>query len=109
MKTRQRLRQRRKISIRKKLRGTVLRPRLVVFRSNKKLYAQIIDDDAQKTLASASASADTIGVAEKFGKEVAAKIKKLNVDSVVFDRGGFRYHGVVKSFADSVRGEGIGF
>ena len=101
-----------RLSIRKKVSGTSERPRLAVFRSNKEIYAQLIDDIAGNTLASAS-SADAKGTkieqATVVGKLIAANAKKAGVDTVVFDRGGFLYHGRVKALADSAREAGLKF
>ena len=101
-----------RFSIRKKVSGTSERPRLAVFRSNKEIYAQLIDDIAGNTLASAS-SADAKGTkieqATAVGKLIANNAKKAGVDTVVFDRGGFLYHGRVKALADSARETGLKF
>ena len=105
-------RKRVKNAIRKKVSGTPERPRLAIFRSNKEIYAQIIDDIAGNTLASASSS-DVKGTkteqASVVGKLIADSAKKVGVDTVVFDRGGFLYHGRVKALADSAREEGLKF
>ena len=105
-------RQRVKHVIRKKISGTSERPRLAVFRSNKEIYAQIIDDVAGNTLASASSS-DAKGTkteqATVVGKLIAETAKKAGIDTVVFDRGGFLYHGRVKALADSAREAGLKF
>ena len=105
-------RQRVKHVIRKKVSGTSERPRLAIFRSNKEIYAQIIDDVAGHTLASASSS-DAKGTkteqATVVGKLIAETAKKAGVDTVVFDRGGFLYHGRVKALADSAREAGLKF
>ena len=105
-------RQRVKHTIRKKVSGTSKRPRLAIFRSNKEIYAQVIDDVAGNTLASASSS-DAKGTkteqATVVGKLIAETAKKAGVDTVVFDRGGFLYHGRVKALADSAREAGLKF
>ena len=105
-------RQRVKHAIRKKVSGTSARPRLAVFRSNKEIYAQVIDDVAGTTLAAASSS-DTKGTkteqAASVGKLIADNAKKAGVESVVFDRGGFLYHGRVKALAESAREAGLKF
>ena len=105
-------RQRVKHAIRKKVSGTSERPRLAIFRSNKEIYAQIIDDVVGNTLASASSS-DVKGTkteqASVVGKLIADSAKKVGVDTVVFDRGGFLYHGRVKALADSAREGGLKF
>ena len=99
-------------AIRKKISGTPERPRLAVFRSNKEIYAQVIDDLAGNTLACAS-SADAKGTkieqATVVGKLIAENAKQVGIDTVVFDRGGFVYHGRVKALADSARQAGLKF
>ena len=105
-------RQKSRYSIRKKVSGTSERPRLAVFRSNKQIYAQVIDDIAGHTLASAS-SVETKGTkieqASAVGKLIADNAKNAGIDTVVFDRGGFLYHGRVKALADSAREAGLKF
>ena len=105
-------RQKSRYSIRKKISGTSERPRLAVFRSNKQIYAQVIDDITGNTLASAS-SVDSKGTkteqASAVGKLIADNAKDAGVDTVVFDRGGFLYHGRVKALADSAREAGLKF
>ena len=99
--------------IRKKISGTSATPRLSVFRSNKQIYAQIIDDSTGKTLVSASsfknkaAKGTKVEQAAIVGKEVAEKAKKAGIEKAVFDRNGYLYHGRVKSLADSVREGGL--
>lgn len=102
--------------IRKNVFGTSSVPRLSVFRSNKQIYAQVIDDTTGKTLASASsynnkkaASTNKVEQAAIVGKEVAEKSIKAGVSQVVFDRNGYLYHGRVKSLADSAREGGLKF
>lgn len=102
--------------IRKKISGTSKMPRLSVFRSNKQIYAQIIDDIKGVTLASASSyknkAADSVSKSEQaaiVGKELAEKALKAGIESVVFDRNGYLYHGRVKSLADSAREGGLKF
>ena len=94
--------------------GTTQRPRLAVFRSLNHLYAQVIDDGAQRTLASAStvamkAKGNGMAQAAEVGKEIAAKAKAAGFSSVVFDRGGFLYHGRIKALADAAREAGLEF
>ena len=105
-------RQKVRYAIRKKVSGTSARPRLAVFRSNKEIYAQVIDDVAGTTLAAASSS-DTKGTkteqAASVGKLIADNAKKAGVEAVVFDRGGFLYHGRVKALAESAREAGLKF
>ena len=101
-----------RFAIRKKVSGTSERPRLAVFRSNKEIYAQIIDDVTGTTLASASSTEEKGNKTEQAaatGKLIAATAKKAGVKSVVFDRGGFLYHGRVKALADSAREAGLKF
>ncbi|MDL2314512.1 50S ribosomal protein L18 [Desulfovibrio sp. OttesenSCG-928-C14] len=111
-------RQSRKIRIRKKISGTAERPRLVVFRSNLHIYAQIVDDAAGRTLVAASTlslqkgsaqvRANKDGAAE-VGKEVARLAKEKNIQRVVFDRNGYIYHGRIKAVADGAREAGLEF
>jgi large subunit ribosomal protein L18 len=111
--------QRRKYSVRNSVAGTGDRPRLAVFRSNKHIEAQIIDDFVGKTLASASTKqAEVLGSeghggdiagASKVGKALAEKAKAAGVSKVVFDRGGNRFHGRVKALADAAREGGLQF
>ena len=102
--------------VRAKVHGTAERPRLVVFRSNRGIEAQLVDDDAGKTLASASHLAlaksfkgDKTAQAEAVGKALAAAAKKAGVNTCVFDRGGYLYHGRVKALADGAREGGLSF
>jgi large subunit ribosomal protein L18 len=102
--------------VRGKVRGTADRPRLLVFRSNKGIFAQLVDDDAGKTLASASwlslaksFKGDKTEQAAEVGKQLAAAAKKAGVESVVFDRGGYLYHGRVKALAEGAREGGLSF
>jgi large subunit ribosomal protein L18 len=102
--------------IRKRVSGTSKVPRLSVFRSNKQIYAQLIDDINGVTLASASSfknkaveSKSKTEQAAVIGKEVAEKALKAGIESVVFDRNGYLYHGRVKSLADSAREGGLKF
>lgn len=100
--------------IRKKVAGTGTKPRLSVFRSNKDIYCQLIDDENGVTLASASsktikASGNKTNTAAEVGKELAGKAKAKGIDTVVFDRGGYQYHGRVKSLADGAREAGLIF
>ena len=100
--------------VRMKIKRQSTRPRLTVFRSNKYLYAQIIDDQKGTTLAAVSQKKmDTKGtgmeIAKELGKRIVQKAKKKNISEVVFDRGSFAYHGKVKSLADGAREEGLVF
>ncbi len=101
-----------KYRIRKNVFGTAERPRLSVFRSNKQIYAQVINDLEGKTLASSSLGLEAmpkIEQAEKVGELVAKKAQEAGVTAVVFDRNGYLYHGRVKSLADAARKGGLKF
>ena len=109
---------RRHSRVRKKVRGEAERPRLAVFRSNKHIVAQVIDDDAGRTLAAAStAEADqraagggaTVDAATRIGRLVAERARAAGVEKVVFDRGGFIYHGRVAALASAARDAGLEF
>ena len=103
--------------IRKNIFGSTERPRMSVFRSNKQIYAQIIDDNNGTTLASASsrdkelskAKGTKVEIANLVGKAVAEKAKKAGIEAVAFDRGGNLYHGRVKSLAEGAREAGLKF
>jgi large subunit ribosomal protein L18 len=110
------LRERRHRRVRGKVRGTAERPRLAVFRSNRGIFAQLVDDDAGKTIAGSSwvglpksFKGDKTEQATEVGKQLAAAAKKAGVDSVVFDRGGYLYHGRVKALAEGAREGGLSF
>ena len=102
-----------KARIRGRISGTQERPRLCVFRSNKQIYAQVIDDIAGNTLVSASSKGITEGnkseIAAKVGEAVAKKALEAGITTVVFDRNGFLFHGRVKSLADGARKGGLKF
>ncbi|MET1031671.1 50S ribosomal protein L18 [Domibacillus tundrae] len=110
-------RKRRHARVRAKIAGTAARPRLNVFRSNKHLYAQLIDDANGVTLASASTIEKDFGLESTSNLEAAAKVGELlakratekGLASVVFDRGGYLYHGRVKALADAARENGLEF
>ncbi|MCM0649410.1 50S ribosomal protein L18 [Clostridium swellfunianum] len=113
---RQEARVRRHLRIRKKVQGTAERPRLAVFRSEKNIYAQIIDDVAQVTIVAASSlDKDFNGVgsnkaaAREVGKLVAQRAAQKGIKSVVFDRGGFIYHGRIQELAEGAREAGLEF
>lgn len=101
--------------IRKKISGTVAKPRLSVFRSNAGIYVQLIDDSTGKTLASASAQAmktekgTKVEISKKVGIAIAEKAKAAGITNVVFDRGGYLYHGRVKALAEGAREGGLNF
>ena len=107
---------RRHIRVRRKISGTAERPRLSVFRSNTGIYVQIIDDVAAKTLVSASTldkevktKASNIEAAKEVGTLVAKRAIKAGIKTVVFDRGGYIYHGKVKALAEAAREAGLEF
>ncbi len=106
-------RTRRHSRIRSRVQGTAERPRLSVYRSNKFIYAQLIDDDAQKTLVSGNDSKQTSGTkterAIAIGKKIAIDAKAKGITQAVFDRGGFMYTGRVQALADAARQAGIDF
>lgn len=113
---RKRERARRHARVRRKISGTAERPRLCVYRSNTNLYVQVIDDVAGKTLVSASTldkEVKTKYANKEAAKEVGALIAKRalekNIKDVVFDRGGYIYHGVIKELADAARNGGLNF
>jgi len=112
------LRLARHIRVRERLSGTTERPRLAVFRSLSHIYAQVIDDTHGRTLAAASSldapvksnkSGNKSAIAKQVGALVAQRAKEKGVVSVVFDRGGYRYHGRVKALADAAREGGLSF
>jgi large subunit ribosomal protein L18 len=111
------VRKKRHARVRSKLSGTAARPRLNVYRSNKHIYAQLIDDVNRATLASASTldkevnaeSASNIEAAVKVGELVAKRAVEKGVKEVIFDRGGYLYHGRVKALADAARENGLQF
>lgn len=106
-------REKRKLRLRKRVRGTPERPRVSVYKSNRYLYAQVIDDINQVTLAAASSVKQDKGsgkvVAAQVGLAIAAAAKQKNIGNVVFDANGFRYHGVIKEIADAARKGGLQF
>ena len=110
-------RQRLRFRIRKTVSGTVQRPRLAVFRSNKEIYAQLIDDVSGKTITAASSrdkdieasKANKVEAAKLVGKAIEEKAVKAGVDTISFDRGGYLYHGRVKSLAEGAREGGLKF
>lgn len=118
-KQRRHRRKRAQMRARKKLHGTAERPRLAVFRSTKHIYAQAINDEGSSTLAHASSvdkgyraghsGGGNVAAAKEVGKLIAERLKEKGIENVVFDRGGFRYHGRVKALADAVREAGLKF
>ena len=115
IKTAEQRRQRRRRRVRAKIRGTAERPRLAVYRSNRGLYAQLIDDDKGHTVAQASWSEadvrklDASDRAKKAGELIADRAKQAGVETCIFDRGGYRYHGQVAALADGAREGGLQF
>ncbi|MCA9292760.1 MAG: 50S ribosomal protein L18 [Phycisphaerales bacterium] len=110
-------RKRRRVITRRRVQGTPARPRLAIYRSLNHIYAQVIDDLAGKTLCAASTRESKLGVTKTGGVEgasavgaaLAERAKSSGVTKVVFDRGGFRYHGRVKALADAARKAGLEF
>jgi large subunit ribosomal protein L18 len=115
LKTKGQSRLRRRRRVRAKVRGTAERPRLSVFRSNRGIQAQVIDDVAGHTLAAVNWTEDdlkslkSMDQAKRVGELLAERAKAAGVESVVFDRGGYRYHGRVKALADGARENGLTF
>ncbi|HUW41970.1 MAG TPA: 50S ribosomal protein L18 [Rectinemataceae bacterium] len=111
-----RKREQRRLHVRKTLSGTPEKPRMTVFKSNRYLYVQVIDDAAGATLATASTLEESLkGIkrsvegAAKLGEEIGKRLKEKSVSTVVFDRNGYKYHGIVKAIADGARKAGIAF
>ena len=102
-----------KYRVRNKISGTAARPRMSVFRSNKQIYVQVIDDEAQKTLVAASSlgfeKMNKSEQAAKVGELIAKKAIEAGISAVVFDRNGYLYHGRVKAVADAARNAGLKF
>ena len=119
MKTKEDIRARIHRRIRKKISGTPERPRLAVFRSQSHIYAQVIDDGTGRTVCSASSLDETlkkdakrganVASAKAVGQLIATRAKEKGVEAVVFDRGGFQYHGRIKALADAAREGGLKF
>jgi len=119
MKTKEDIRARIHRRIRKKISGTPERPRLAVFRSQAHIYAQVIDDGTGRTVCSASSLDETlksdakrganVAAAKAVGSLIATRAKEKGVEAVVFDRGGFQYHGRIKALADAAREGGLKF
>jgi len=116
-KTKRALRDRRHLRVRKKISGTAERPRLVVFRSSKHIYAQLVDDVARRTVLAVSDltrdlsidGTDKTARSRAVGRLLAERAKGHGVTRIVFDRGGYRYHGRVKAVADGARQGGLEF
>ena len=119
VKTKEDIRERIHRRIRKKLAGTPARPRLAIYRSQAHIYAQVIDDEAGRTLCAASStegalkgklkSGGNVDAAKEVGTLIASRAKEKGVEQVVFDRGGFLYHGRIKALADAAREAGLKF
>ena len=115
VKTKRQLRVRRHRRVRAKVRGSAECPRLAVFRSNRGIFAQLVDDDAGRTLAAVSwTEAELRGLkpmeqASRAGALIAERAKAAGIDTAVFDRGGYRYHGRVKALAEGAREGGLTF
>ncbi len=117
--SRKKIREKRHYRLRANINGTASKPRLSVYRSNMHMYAQIIDDTVGKTIVSASTldkelkgtleHTNTVEAAIKVGELLAKRAKDKNIDTVVFDRGGYIYHGKVKALADAAREAGLQF
>ena len=111
-KSRGQLRTRRHLRLRKKVHGSAERPRLVVYRSLKHIYAQLVDDSAQRTLMTVSDTGlkgKPVAKSVEVGKRIAAKAKDAGIEAVAFDRSGFKYHGRVKALAEAAREGGLKF
>jgi large subunit ribosomal protein L18 len=112
---RKEIRRRIHIRIRRKVKGTALRPRLAVHFSNNHVYAQVIDDEKGSTILSASTNdkgaveGGNVAAAVRIGETIGEKAKAKGIEAVVFDRGGFLYHGKVKALADAAREKGLKF
>jgi large subunit ribosomal protein L18 len=119
VKTKEDIRQRIRNRIRKKIHGSVERPRLAVFRSQEHIYAQVIDDEEGRTLCCASSldkdlktklkTGGNVAAAKEVGQLIAGRAKDKGIAAVVFDRGGFAYHGRIKALADAAREAGLKF
>jgi large subunit ribosomal protein L18 len=112
-KTKRAARLRRHRRVRRRVAGTAERPRLAVFRSNRQIYAQLVDDQAGRTLAAAgslaSGDGDKKAAARRVGAELAQRAKAAGITSVVFDRGGYQYQGRVRALAEAAREGGLDF
>ncbi|MFA5467672.1 MAG: 50S ribosomal protein L18 [Sphaerochaetaceae bacterium] len=109
-------RARRKVHIRKSIFGTATKPRMTVYRSNKRMYVQVINDDTGETLVSASSMEkelrnlkNRVEDAAKLGEVIGKRLLEKQIDSVVFDRNGYLFHGIVKGIADGARKAGVKF
>ncbi|MFH1522297.1 MAG: 50S ribosomal protein L18 [Patescibacteria group bacterium] len=112
--TKQQKRVRRHVKVKVKIHGTANRPRLSVFRSNKGMYLQLVDDQVGKTLASAHSKEvkkkdKKVSISLELGKIIAKKAQNIKINKIVFDRSGYKYHGRVKAVADGAREGGLKF
>ncbi len=107
MKTRNQLRKKRAMRVKAKIRGTTERPRLAVFRSHRNLLVQIIDDTKGETIVSKSMQGKNIAAGKKLGAEIAVAAKAKHITTVLFDRSGYRYHGVIEAIAQGAREGGL--
>jgi large subunit ribosomal protein L18 len=105
-KTKEQKRQRRKMHIRKTVSGTMSKPRIFVFKSNKYFYAGMADDETGKVIKSTKCPKNSKEI-EKMSKAFAGEIKKAKVKEAVFDRNGYKYHGLIKTFVEGLRSNGI--
>ncbi len=105
-KTKKQQRERRKMHIRKKVNGTMLKPRIFVFKSNKYFYAGMADDENGVVLDSTMCKKNSKEI-EKMSKDFVKEIKKKKIDTAIFDRSGYKYHGLVKVFVEELRTNGI--
>jgi large subunit ribosomal protein L18 len=115
VKTKPAMRLKRRRRVRAKVRGTAQRPRISVFRSNRGIFAQLIDDDAGRTLAAVNwiegdlRGLDPMEQAKKAGQLLAERAKQAGIEAAVFDRGGYQYHGRVQALAEGAREGGLSF
>jgi len=112
---------RRHLRVRRKVHGTAEKPRLCIHKTSRHLYAQVIDDNTQRTLTAVTTNRKplkegaekksfcTVEWAKRLGKDIGEQARKAGVQTVVFDRGGYRYHGCIKSFAEAAREAGLEF
>jgi large subunit ribosomal protein L18 len=111
-----RRRYRRRIRIRKKIKGSAQKPRMTIYKSNKYIYVQVVDDEKGHTIASASnkekehkSITSTVKEAGRLGEIIGERLKEKNITGIVFDRNGYKYHGIIKAIADATRKAGIHF
>lgn len=107
--TRTKRRYRRKMAIKKSVRGTLEKPRVFVFRSNTRFYVGVANDVTHTVMAAMTSDGKGSEKVAKLGKDFGKKLRTLNIEQVVFDRSGYKYHGNIKTLADSIREVGINF